>query len=253
MTFLLSNDDGVSAKGLKELAAALVDENYSIVVVAPDQDRSGASNSLTLDRPLKPTVLSDGFISVNGTPADCVNLGMNTLCLDIPTRVISGINAGANLGDDVLYSGTVAAAMEGRFLEQAPIAISLVGNRYFETAATVIVHLLPQLASLELPVRTVININVPDIPYDEIQGYQVTRLGHRHQCEPPVKIQSPRGKGFYWISGVGLGDDAGPGTDFHAVANSFVSITAIQVDMTGYTGNDLLKDALKTASKEIDS
>ena len=249
MTFLLSNDDGVSAQGLTQLASACREAGYSIFVVAPEQDRSGASNSLTLDRPLKPTVLKNGFISVNGTPADCVNLGMNTLCLEEPLRVISGINSGANLGDDVLYSGTVAAAMEGRFLTHSPIAISLVGRQHFETAAQVIIDLLPQLESLSLPQRTVININVPDIPFNQLKGYEVTRLGHRHRCDPPVKTQSPRGKDYYWISGVGHEDDAGPGTDFYAINNDRVSITAIQVDMTAYDGNQTLQSCLNLSNQ----
>lgn len=249
MTFLLSNDDGVTAQGLAELASACREAGYSIFVVAPEQDHSGASNSLTLDRPLKPTVLKNGFISVNGTPTDCVNLGMNTLCLEEPLRVISGINSGANLGDDVLYSGTVAAAMEGRFLALPPIAVSLAGQQYFETAAQVVIDLLPQLASLSLPKRTVININVPDIPFKELKGYEVTRLGHRHRCDPPIKTQSPRGKDYYWISAVGHGDDAGPGTDFHAIANNRVSITAVQVDMTAYDGNEQLQSCLSPADQ----
>ncbi|MFT6153623.1 MAG: 5'-nucleotidase [Bermanella sp.] len=249
MTFLLSNDDGVFAPGLEQLAKSMAEAGHSIYVVAPDQDRSGASNSLTLDRPLKPTALKNGFISVNGTPADCVNLGMNTLCLEEPARVISGINSGANLGDDVLYSGTVAAAMEGRFLAKSPIAVSLVGKKYFETAAQVIIDILPKLESLCLPDRTVININVPDVPFDELKGIEITRLGHRHRCDPPVKTQSPHGKDYYWINGVGAGNDAGPGTDFYAVANNIVSITAIQVDMTAYDGNKQLQSCLSIKSK----
>lgn len=177
---LLSNDDGVHAPGLNCLAHTLKDHGYNIQVVAPDRDRSGASNSLTLDRPLHPIHLSNEFISINGTPTDCVHLGINTLCDPMPERVISGINAGANLGDDVLYSGTVAAATEGRFLETTPVAVSLVGNRHFETAAQVVVDLLPKIQSLNLPERTLLNINVPDVPYERIQGVQITRLGHRH-------------------------------------------------------------------------
>jgi 5'-nucleotidase len=250
MTILLSNDDGVSAQGLAQLVKSCQEAGHAIFVVAPDQDRSGASNSLTLDRPLKPTVLNNGFISVNGTPADCVNLGMNTLCLEEPSRVISGINAGANLGDDVLYSGTVAAAMEGRFLAHSPIAVSLVGNQHFDTAAQVVIDLLPQLESLSLPAKTVININVPDVPFNQLNGYEVTRLGHRHRCDPPVKTQSPHGKDYYWISGVGHGDDAGQGTDFNAIANNRVSITAMQVDMTAYDGNTQLESCLNMDKKK---
>jgi 5'-nucleotidase len=240
VNLLLSNDDGVQALGLDVLAYQCGKAEHAFCVVARERDRSGASNSVTLARPLIATRLAIGFFSVNGTPTDCVNLGMNTLCEIEPDRVISGINSGANLGDDVIYSGTVAAAMEGRFLKYSPIAVSLVGTEYFETAAKVVFDLLPQLNDLVLPDRTVININVPDIPYDQLQGIEVTRLGHRHRCDPPIKTQNPKGKDYYWINGVGRGDDAGPGTDFYAVANNKVSITAIQIDMTGYAGNETL-------------
>jgi 5'-nucleotidase len=251
VNLLLSNDDGAMAPGLLALAEQCKLAGYTFSVVAPDRDRSGASNSLTLDRPLNASVLENGFFSVNGTPTDCVNLGMNTLCHSEPDRVISGINSGPNLGDDVIYSGTVAAAMEGRFLKYSPIAVSLVGNQNFETAAKLVLNLLPQLKDLNLPDRTLININVPDIPYDQIKGIQVTRLGHRHRCDPPIKTQNPRGKDYYWINGVGQGDDAGPGTDFYAVSNNMVSITAIQVDMTGYKGNEVLTAQLSNTQMEL--
>lgn len=249
MKLLLSNDDGARAPGLVELTKQCQQAGFDVCVVAPDRDRSGASNSLTLDRPLNVTQLESGAYSVNGTPTDCVNLGMNTLCGAEPDRVISGINSGANLGDDVIYSGTVAAAMEGRFLQYAPVAISLVGNQYYATAAKVLMDVLPKLNALRLPERTVININVPDLPYEKLNGMEVTRLGHRHRCDPPVKTQNPRGKDYYWISGVGQGDDAGPGTDFHAISNGKVSITAVQVDMTGYDGNSILQAQLSTQDR----
>lgn len=237
---LLSNDDGVHAPGLNCLAHILKDQGYNIQVVAPDRDRSGASNSLTLDRPLHPTYLSNEFISINGTPTDCVHLGINTLCDPMPDRVISGINSGANLGDDVLYSGTVAAATEGRFLNTTPIAVSLVGSRHFETAAKVVVDLLPKIKSLKLPERTLLNINVPDVPYDRIQGVQITRLGHRHRSDNPVRTTNPRGKECYWISAAGHGADAGEGTDFYAIEHNYVSVTPVQVDMTAYAAHDQL-------------
>lgn len=241
---LLSNDDGVHAPGLNCLADHLVKAGNTIQVVAPDRDRSGASNSLTLDRPLHPIHLPSGYYSVNGTPTDCVHLGINTLCRPTPSRVISGINAGANLGDDVLYSGTVAAAMEGRFLENTPIAVSLVGRMHFDTAAQVIVQLLPTVSTFNLPVRTLININVPDLPYHELKGYKITRLGHRQQSDNPVRTTNPRGKECYWISAAGHGEDAGEGTDFCAVEQGYVSITPIQVDMTAYTAQAELEDRL---------
>jgi 5'-nucleotidase len=241
MQLLLSNDDGVHAPGLACLAQFCKDAGHNIQLVAPDRDRSGASNSLTLDRPLHPIYLDNGFISVNGTPTDCVHLGINTLCEPAPEIVISGINSGANLGDDVLYSGTVAAAMEGRFLNKTPIAISLVGRKHFETAAQVLIELLPKLQSLSLPQRTVININVPDVPYKELTGTEITRLGHRHRSDNPVKAENPRGKECFWISAAGHGADAGEGTDFYAIEKGRVSITPIQVDMTSYEGKTLMQ------------
>jgi len=233
MEFLLSNDDGAHALGLNTLATALITAGHDIHVIAPDRDRSGASNSLTLDRPLHPIALDNGFIALNGTPTDCVHLGMNALFKSVAfERVISGINAGANLGDDVIYSGTVAAAMEGRLLERAPIAVSLVGKQHFDTAARVVLELLPKLEGLNLPPRCIINVNVPDVPYEELQGFEITRLGHRAKSDNPVLTTNPRGKECYWISAAGGGADAGPGTDFYAVEHNKVSITPVQVDMT---------------------
>ena len=235
MAFLLSNDDGAHAPGLAQLAKSLTEAGYEHHVIAPDRDRSGVSNSLTLDRPLHPLYLDNGFIAINGTPTDCVHLGLNALyrgeeySLD---RVIAGINSGANLGDDVIYSGTVAAAMEGRFLDKAPIAISLVGKIHFITAAKVLVDLLPKIEALSLPERTIININVPDVPYEQLKGFEVTRLGHRARSDNPVLTTNPRGKECYWISAAGEGADAGEGTDFYAIEQGKVSITPIHADMT---------------------
>lgn len=229
MELLLSNDDGAHAPGLNALANALQAAGHNIFVIAPDRDRSGASNSLTLDRPLHPITLDNGFIALNGTPTDCVHLGMNALFKKDAQdasfeRVISGINAGANLGDDVIYSGTVAAAMEGRLLAKAPIAVSLVGKQHFDTAARVILELLPELEGLQLPPRCIININVPDVPYERLQGFEVTRLGHREKSDNPVMTTNPRGKECYWISAAGGAADAGPGTDFYAIEQSKVDM-----------------------------
>ncbi|NRA23268.1 MAG: 5'/3'-nucleotidase SurE [Oleispira sp.] len=235
MAFLLSNDDGVHASGLAQLAQSLTDAGYEYNVIAPDRDRSGVSNSLTLDRPLHPLYLANGFIAINGTPTDCVHLGLNALYRGDEfqvERVLAGINSGANLGDDVIYSGTVAAAMEGRFLDKAPIAISLVGKKYFSTAAQVLIELLPKIEQLDLPERTIININVPDIPYEQLKGVEITRLGHRARSDNPVLTTNPRGKECYWISAAGEGADAGIGTDFYAIEHGKVSITPIQADMT---------------------
>jgi 5'-nucleotidase len=235
MALLLSNDDGAHAPGLAQLAQSLTDAGYEHHVIAPDRDRSGVSNSLTLDRPLHPLYLDNGFIAINGTPTDCVHLGLNALYRGDEfkiERVVAGINSGANLGDDVIYSGTVAAAMEGRFLDKAPIAISLVGKKYFSTAAQVLIELLPKIEQLDLPERTIININVPDIPYEQLKGVEITRLGHRARSDNPVLTTNPRGKECYWISAAGEGADAGIGTDFYAIEHGKVSITPIQADMT---------------------
>jgi len=241
MKILLSNDDGVYAPGLAALAEAL-DDLADIQVVAPDRNRSGASNSLTLDRPLEPHHHSSGFISLNGTPTDCVHMGAAGTFGMEPDLVVSGINAGANMGDDVIYSGTVAAAMEGRNLRLPPIAVSLASGhpQHYQTAAMVIKELIPQLHQLNVAPRTVLNINVPDLPLTELKGIHVTRLGHRESADKPVAAADPRGKVRYWLSGVGEVADREPGTDFYAVEQGYVSITPLQIDMTQYSGMDSL-------------
>ncbi len=237
MHILVSNDDGVHAPGLAALAAEMA-RLASVDVVAPDQNKSGASQSLTLDRPLEAITHSNGFISVNGTPTDCVHLGLSGLLNQKPDIVVSGVNAGANLGDDVLYSGTVAAALEGRNLDYPSIAISLVGHTYFETAAVVAADLVEKISQLTVPRRTVLNVNVPDLPLSEIKGIHVTRLGHRFYSGNPVKVIDPRGKERYWISAAADAEDDGPGTDFYAIAEGYVSVTPIQADMTRYSDLD---------------
>ncbi|MCV6588119.1 MAG: 5'/3'-nucleotidase SurE [Marinobacterium sp.] len=246
MKILLSNDDGVYAPGLRVLAEHLQSMG-DIQVVAPDRNRSGASNSLTLDRPLEPHQHSNGFISLNGTPTDCVHMGASAVFDMSPDLVVSGINAGANLGDDVIYSGTVAAAMEGRHLKLPPIAVSLVSGhpRHYETAAKVVRELIPQLHQLNVAPRTVLNINVPDCPLNELKGIHVTRLGHRDLADSPVAAADPRGKVRYWLSGVGAVADKEPGTDFYAVEQGFVSITPLQIDMTQYAGMENLASWLE--------
>jgi len=235
MRILLSNDDGYQAPGLVCLAGALA-EVAEIRVVAPDRNRSGASNSLTLEHPIRAQEHGNGFVSVDGTPTDCVHLAITGLLDHEPDMVIAGINAGANMGDDVLYSGTVAAAMEGRFLGLPAIAVSLVGEifTHFNTAAQVAVSLLQRLKNDPLPVDTILNVNVPDVPWAELQGYEVTRLGRRHKSEPVVKMQDPRGNDIYWVGPVGAEQDAGPGTDFHALRQHRVSLTPLNVDLTRY-------------------
>ena len=233
MRILISNDDGVTAPGLAALYAALADY-ADCVVIAPEQDKSGASSSLTLDRPLHPHTLANGFISINGTPTDCVHLGIHGLLEQQPDMVVSGINLGANLGDDVLYSGTVAAALEGRFLDRPSFAFSLVSRQVdnLPTAAFFARKLLEAHASLDLPPLTVLNVNIPNLPLDKIRGIQLTRLGHRARAAAPVRVVDPRGKAGYWIAAAGDVEDGGPGTDFHAVMQGYVSITPLQLDRT---------------------
>ena len=233
MRILLSNDDGYQAPGLAALHAAL-SEIAETVVVAPDRDRSGASNSLTLEQPLRARTVDNGFVRVEGTPTDCVHLAITGLLEREPDMVVSGINAGANMGDDVLYSGTVAAATEGRFLGYPAIAVSMASHtpRYFETAGRVAAQLVIRLRKSPIPADSILNVNVPDLPYDQLQGTQATRLGHRHKAEPVVKSEDPRGRPIYWVGPAGAEQDAGPGTDFHAVRNGYVSVTPLQVDLT---------------------
>ncbi len=233
MRILLSNDDGIMAPGLRTLATHLR-ELGEVIVVAPDRNRSGASNSLTLDRPLRVVETEPGFFAVDGTPTDCVHLAITGLLDKHPDMVISGVNAGANLGDDVLYSGTVAAAMEGRFLGYPAIAVSNVdfAPRHFACAARVTVELIRAVQQRPLPAGSIINVNVPDRPYAELQGMTVCRLGNRHMAEGVVRGNDPRGRPLYWIGPAGPEQDAGPGTDFFAINAGQVAITPLQTDLT---------------------
>ena len=254
MYILLSNDDGVQAKGLAVLAD-MVGELGHVEVVAPDRNRSGASNSLTLDNPLNVHTLENGYYSVEGTPTDCVHLAITGLLKEMPTIVVAGINAGANLGDDILYSGTVAAATEGRFLGLPAIAVSLATEHptHYTTAGFVAKAIVAQLLHDPLPANTILNVNVPDVPLDHLQGFEVTRLGTRHRAEPTLKTTSPRGRTVYWVGPPGAEEDAGQGTDFHAIKQKKVSITPIQIDLTDYNAFDYLADwigGLETEHKE---
>ncbi len=238
MYILLSNDDGYLAEGLSTLANAL-GQHADISVVAPDKNRSAASNSLTLEMPLRASVGENGFIKVDGTPTDCVHLAITGLLEKEPDMVFAGINHGGNLGDDVLYSGTVAAATEGRFLGLPAVAISLAGSgeqvTYFETAAHVAVSILKQLIAKPLPKDTLLNVNVPDIAIKKLKGYQATRLGQRHKSEPVITGKDPRGRLLYWVGPPGAEQDAGPGTDFFAISSGYVSVTPLQLDLTWYS------------------
>jgi 5'-nucleotidase len=235
MRILISNDDGYQAPGIRSLYKVL-SGRAELTVIAPDRNRSGASNSLTLDSPIRATTMEDGFISVDGTPTDCVHLAITGLLEDEPDMVVAGINAGANLGDDVLYSGTVAAAVEGRFLGAPAIAVSLAGEhlQHYATAARAVLAIIERLHHDPLPADTILNINVPDLPWEEIKGFEATRLGHRHKSEPVYRDKDPRGRNIYWVGPPGEGADAGPGTDFHAVSHGMISITPLKIDMTSY-------------------
>ncbi|ASP46845.1 5'/3'-nucleotidase SurE [Cognaticolwellia beringensis] len=235
MRILLSNDDGVHADGIKVLFDELA-KVFDVTVVAPDRNCSGASNSLTLLNPLRAHTLENGFISVNGTPTDAVHLGAAQLMKPQPDLVVAGINHGANLGDDTIYSGTVAAATEGRHLGMPAIAVSLVSSdpKHFQTAAVVTAKFIERLKLHPLPSDQIININVPDLPLNELKGIQVTRLGNRHKAETMKKVKDPWQRDIYWYGPLGQELDAGVGTDFHAIANGFASITPLTIDMTAY-------------------
>ncbi|NSL54133.1 5'/3'-nucleotidase SurE [Uliginosibacterium aquaticum] len=236
MRILLSNDDGYFSPGLQALARELA-KVAEITVVAPERDRSGASNSLTLDRPLQLRRAPSGFYYVNGTPTDCVHLAVTGMLDMQPDMVISGINHGANMGDDTVYSGTVAAATEGFLLGVPSLAVSLVGRSptQFDTAARLAREMVERVQRSPFTEPLLLNMNVPDLPYEALQGTRVTRLGKRHRAEPAIRSTNPRGEQIFWIGPVGEAADAGEGTDFHAVANGFVSMTPLQIDLT-HTG-----------------
>ena len=261
MKIFVSNDDGYLAQGIKILIDFLLSDKsmHEISVVAPDRDRSGASNSLTLSRPLLPikydfaenkstgNYVKNGYF-LDGTPTDCVHVGITGLLKDPPDIVVSGINAGANMGDDVLYSGTIAAATEGRFLGLPALAISLALRHksemqqlesqlsadkiYFETAAQFVKLFLKQLNQCPLPEDSILNINVPNLPWQDIKGIQTTRLGKRHKSEPAIESKDPRNRRIYWLGPVGKQADAGPGTDFYAIEQGYISITPLKIDLT---------------------
>jgi 5'-nucleotidase len=237
MNILLSNDDGWRAEGLRALAREMGSVG-ALTVVAPDRNRSGASNSLTLDAPLRIVGEEPGWYAVNGTPTDCVHLAISGFLAEEQQLLLSGINDGANLGDDVLYSGTVAAAMEGRFLGLPSIALSLApgGDRHFAVAARLAREFVTRLLQKPLPPATLFNINFPDLPYEQIKGWRATRLGVRHRAEKMVRTSDPRGRPMYWVGAPGAGQDAGEGTDFHAVEQGYVSVTPLHIDLTQRAG-----------------
>lgn len=236
MRILLSNDDGYFAPGIAALAQALGTLG-DVTVVAPERDRSGASNSLTLDRPLSLKRTANGFYYVNGTPTDCVHLAVTGMLDHLPDMVVSGVNHGANMGDDTVYSGTVAAATEGFLLGVPSIAVSLVSKSAsdFTAAARVARDLAERFIRAPFPHPVLLNVNVPDVGYERLRGVRVTRLGKRHKAEPAVRSVTPRNDTVYWVGAAGDAADAGEGTDFHAVASGYVSVTPLQIDLT-HTG-----------------
>lgn len=246
MRILLSNDDGYFAPGLAYLAEALSAVS-EVVVVAPERNRSGSSNSLTLDRPLNLHRAANGFYYVNGTPTDCVHMAVTGMLDTQPDMVISGINSGANMGDDTIYSGTVAAATEGFLLGIPSIAVSLEGKKleHYGTAARVAVDLVQRFAQRTHTHPWLLNVNVPDVPYDQLQGLEVTRLGKRHKAEPVIKSLNPHGGTVYWVGAAGQAQDAGEGTDFYALSNQRVSVTPLQIDLTQYSQLDAVRGWLK--------
>ncbi|SFK96574.1 5'-nucleotidase /3'-nucleotidase /exopolyphosphatase [Nitrosomonas aestuarii] len=246
MRILLSNDDGYFAPGLACLAEALASV-AEIIVVAPERDRSGSSNSLTLDRPLSLHRSHNGFYYVNGTPTDCVHLAVTGMLDVLPDMVVSGINHGANMGDDTIYSGTVAAATEGFLLGVPSLAVSLASasNGYYVSAARVVVELVKRFNRNQSKIPILLNINVPDVEYAQIEGFRVTRLGRRHKAEPVIKSSSPRGETVYWVGAAGAAQDAGEGTDFHAVQFNHVSITPLQIDLTRFDQMEFVTNWLK--------
>ena len=242
MRILLSNDDGYFAPGLSALAEGLAPFG-EVTVVAPERDRSGASNSLTLDRPLTVRKAANGFLYVNGTPTDCVHLAVTGLFERLPDMVVSGINDGANMGDDTIYSGTVAAATEGFLLGIPSFAISLTSKagRHYGTAARIAANMVERFRADPIKLPVLLNINVPDVPFELLAGIRTTRLGKRHKAQPAVKSSDPRGNVVYWVGAAGDAQDAGDGTDFDAVRQNFVSVTPLQMDLTHFAQLDSVR------------
>ena len=238
MRILVSNDDGYFSPGITLLAERLGTLG-EVTVVAPERDRSGASNSLTLDRPLSVRRAANGFYFVNGTPTDCVHLAVTGLLDFQPDVVVSGVNLGANMGDDTIYSGTVAAATEGFLLGIPSLAVSLTSKegRHLESAVEVAQALVERFRRAPLGQPVLLNVNVPDVPYDQLRGIRATRLGGRHRSKPIIPVRDPRDRRMYWIGPAGAGQDAGDGTDFHAIANGYVSVTPLQIDLTRHAAH----------------
>lgn len=236
MKILITNDDGVYAPGITALAEAL-SEIAEVTVIAPDQNRSGISSAISLELPLRVMRSPTGWYMLNGTPADCVKLALSGFLSDEPDMVVSGINAGPNLGDDVVYSGTVGGAIEGRFLRLPSMAISCAGRHgkfYYDTAAKVAVDIIKRLEKNPLESGLILNVNVPNIPYDQLKGIKICRQGERHFSEPLMPTEDGRGRRIYWLGDAGKIKDDSDGTDFHAIKNHYASLMPMQVDLTHY-------------------
>src|SRR3990167_2089178 len=253
MRILVSNDDGIHAPGIQALEQALMAIG-EVVVVAPDRNCSGASNALTLSHPLRVTCLDNNHYSVEGTPTDCVHLAVTGMLERPIDMVVSGINRGANLGDDIIYSGTVAAAIEGRNLGLPAVAVSLVGDnpQYLNHAAALARQLIYKILTVKLPANTILNINIPDLEPLKIQGFRITRLGVRHAAGPIIKTRDPRDRPIYWIGKPGSASDDSDGTDFHAIKHGFVSITPLNLDMTYYSIFDQLSSWIQSTPLQFE-
>lgn len=243
MKFLLSNDDGYQAPGINELAHTLSSIG-EVVIVAPEENKSASSSSLTLKNPLTITEYKENIYFINGTPTDCVHIALSGFLKFKPDMVISGINDGPNMGDDTIYSGTVAAAMEGYLLDIPSLAISMsqYDPKHYSTAGQVVLDLIPKIKNLQQSM--LLNINIPDIPYNELKGTEITRLGKRHKAEPIIHHPNQNDKLMYWVGAAGEPNDGGPGTDFFAIKNEKVSISPIISDLTNFNKLDLLKENL---------
>jgi len=241
MKILISNDDGYQAKGIKQLAKSL-SQDHDVIVVAPSENKSASSSSLTLDKPLKPIKIDNNIYSIDATPSDCVHLALCGFLDEEIDLVVTGINFGPNLGDDVIYSGTVAGAIEGRFLGLPSVAISLASweCKYFETAGVIVKKLINQISHAQLSHDTILNVNVPDVPLEDIHGFQTTRLGKRHMSEQGIPDKDD--PLLYWIGENGKEADNGVGTDFHAIAHNYVSVTPLQIDLTKYNEIDTVSE-----------
>lgn len=249
---LISNDDGIHSEGLHFLAKALK-KIARVVIIAPDRERSGVSHSLTLQRPLRVDRVKPGVYAVDGTPTDCINLAVNRILKEKPALVASGINKGGNLGDDITYSGTVSAAIEGRILGIPSFAISLVSRNtfQFDISSQIAAEIAKEILDKGLPEDTLLNVNVPNVGESEIRGIKITRQGKRIYKDAVIEKTDPRGRKYYWIAGEEIGFENRRGTDILAVNDNYISITPLHLDLTNYRSVKILKYWEATLNKSI--